>query len=359
VFIDTKTYCNVLSETFAANADLKFSHFEILEQLGVGGKYVGCCQTPSGDIYCINNLSPNVLEYKDGKCSFLGNIQGLKFGYSGGAYYPKDGCVYGFPRNSNKLLKIDPINHTAEEIPLDINYPMPIKSPGVFNHHYGGALVGDYLLCVPRFSRDFLFIDLRDYSIKKHTCASDVHCNGAVLHPNGNVYFTPYANSPVIAYDSNSGKFRRICNKIPINCFNGVTYVDGNVYSIGNGGILKIDTEKDTAEIVLTKTVDGIPITGIYGTKLHFNGKVYGVPGNSIHLFEFDPVENICLSVGQFDDGKFNNAKWAGGSLMPNGDIFLVPAFGRYTAVCKFENSEIKFTDSMKNLLCSPYLNGY
>ncbi|MDL2288185.1 hypothetical protein LJC32_02255, partial [Oscillospiraceae bacterium OttesenSCG-928-F05] len=105
-------------------------------------------------------------------------------------------------------------------------------------------------------------------------------------------------------------------------------------------------------------TRDHTHITGVYGTKLHFNGKLYGVPGNATCVFEYDPRTNTAEVVGRFDDGRYNQAKFAGGAVLPDGDIFLVPAFGRFAGKFVFDGAP-KLSKTMKGLLKSPYFNGY
>jgi len=355
---DVSLYCNTLRTTFEANSNIRFERIELLELLGEGEKYVGAVTHGNGNVYCIPNGTQSVLEYDvtSGEIDTFGYLPGLDFSYTGGAWYQKDNCIYGFSRNSNNLLRIDVEKRTVQEIPLKLDYA---TIGGLHNHHYAGTIGGDYLYCAPRSAEHILRIRLTGYEITRIELPFfQDYYNGAIALPNGMIVFIPHTNGHVLKLNPETLQLTAIGNPVPNSYFSGVVYSDGCVYSFGNSGILKIDPINNTAEVVCMQTDTGVKIRGFYGTKLHFNGKLYGIIGHSNDIIEYNPSSNTAIKVGEFNDGKYNYAKYAGGALLKDGNILLTPAFGRFVAKYVFSQEPI-LSAEMCNLLKSPYLSGY
>lgn len=366
MLLSGKQYNKILSETFSQNRNIVPLGIRLREKISheTSGKYVGCvyCRNQHGEEVCvnINNSAPYTMLYypRTGKSEFIGNLQDLHFSYTCGAYYEKTDCVYGFPRNSNKLLKIDINGKTVEEI--DVGLDDIFDKNTVYGHHYGGALIGDKIFSPPRKGANYILcIDLGKYTCRKISgpVLNINKFNSAVPHPNGRLYFMPYNNSSVTEFDPITESVRVIGNYVPVNLFGGTVYSDGCIYSFSQGiGLYRIDPVNNKTELIADRS-GTVPIGGCYGTITHFNGKIYGIPGRSNNLCEYDPMTGKVRIYCTFDDGRFNDAKWAGGALLTNGSIYLVPAFGRFTAEIAFNGSPI-CSNAMADLIYSGYFKG-
>lgn len=356
-------YNEILSKTFSQNKSMVPLGLNLREKISdeSSGKYVGCvyCKNQHGEEVCvnINNCAPQTMLYypRTGKSEFIGNLPNLHFSYTCGAYYNKTNLVYGFPRNSNNLLKIDINNKTVEEIHIGLNDIF--SSNTVYGHHYGGVLTNGKIFIPPRMEANYILC----IDPEKHTCKkiSDPvlnvnKFNSAVMHPNGKIYLMPYNNSSVTEFDPLTESIKVIGNFVPVNLFGGAVYSDGCIYSFSQGaGLYRIDPANNKTYLIADKA-GNTPIGGCYGTVVHFNGKIYGIPGRSNNFCEYDPSTGKTRIYCQFDDGRFNDAKWAGGQLLTNGNIYMVPAFGRFTAEIAFSDSP-NISDDMLNLIYSGY----
>jgi len=324
-----------------------------------GGKYVGCVHCHDGDERCVcvcSSAEKALLWNCDIKqFSQVGCLKYLHFSYTGGIYYEKDKCVYGAPRNAEKLLRIN--TDTWEVSQIGILDEADVTT-NVYGHHYCGRLVGNCLYCPPRLADYLLVINLDTYEIDKiyHPVFKDNCYNGAILHPNGKLYFTPMRGSRLAEFDPGSMSIRMIGPKISAYLFGGCTYSDGRIFSYSTKGLYEVNLQEDTVRLICGETVEKIAIYGSYGTVLHYNGKIYNIPGDSPFFYEFEPKSMICRMLYRFSDGRFNKAKWAGGALLENGNIFLVPAFGRFAAEIVFDG-EPQMDALLKGLVYSQYFN--
>gem|GEM_PF-5505553 len=364
MLFDEQTYYKTLEETFRANREVKPSHIALVKLISGGeGKYVGCvhCKDNSGRELCvnINNSAEKTLLYfpAERRVEYIGNLTGLKFSYTGGGFCKEDGKVYGFLRNSNKILKADINALQVEEV--DVGIPaVPVEDKKIiFGHHYGGIMLGNVIVSPPRLHNELWLVDVKSkiYKRAQHEILEKNNYNGAVLHPNGKIYFTPMKGSRVAELDLNHTSIKTIGEPVADALFGGITYADGCIYSFSqNVGLYRISPSENKVERIRDKTDDGILISGCYGTIVHYNGKIYNIPGNSEYLYEYDPASGKCRAVCQFKDGRFNAAKWAGGALLENGNVYLCPAFGRFVAEVEFEG-EVKISDGMRQLIYENY----
>lgn len=366
---DEKKYNDVLTDAFEKNKHMKPSFVSLISLVPEKGeKYVATvlCKNKSGrDVcICINNSASKTLLYysDDGTIEYIGNLTEPDHSYTGGCYYIEDGCVYGFPRNSNKLLKISVDEKSIDEIDigLDASADIADRKPSL-GHHYGGVLVGDNLICPPRASKYVLIIDIKNHSHKKiyNQIFESHHYNCAVLHPNGKVYFTPMQGSSVAEFDPQSEDIRLVGERVPAALFSGTVYTDGCIYCFSQheGGLFRVDAANNKCVLVKDKAGD-VPIGGSYGAITHYNGKIYNIPGNTKHFFEYDPRTNESRAFCTFDDGRFNRDKWAGGALLPNGNIFLTPCKGRFAAELIFEG-EPMISEEMNEMIRTEYFKAF
>ncbi|WP_029545258.1 PQQ-binding-like beta-propeller repeat protein [Selenomonas sp. AB3002] len=364
LLFDEEQYRKVLLRTFELNKDVNFKRISLVKCIASESseKYVGCvhCKNDNDEevIVNINNSAPKTMLYYPKKCDveFIGEIPGLHFSYTGGCTW-KNRHIYGFMRNSCRLLDIDINMKTVKEVDCSID-GSKLNSRTVMGHHYGGVMKNDTLVIPPRLAEDVLLIDLEHQTCKqvRHSAFRDNNYNGAVLHPNGKVYFTPMHGSAVAEFDLENLSVRMVGERISNSLFGGAVYIDGCIYSFSqNKGLYCIDPKRGCVELVLEKTEEGCQIFGSYGTVLHYNGKIYNIPGNSKYVYEYDPTKQNCKVVSTFNDGRFNTAKWAGGVLLENGNIYLTPAFGRFVCELHFDKKAI-VSDDMRALIYSQYM---
>lgn len=354
-------YKNILLDTFEKNKDIKPLYISPISNVtditNVKEKYIGgvyCIDASGEEVFvCINHSAGKTFLYypERKKYEYFGDLD-LFYSYACGVFYPVDGCVYGFGRISGKLLKIDINQKTSEEI--DIGYdPSPeLEGKNIkIGHHYGGVLVGDTMISSPRYSDYVLEINLSSYSYKKihFKELEQPRYNSAVLHPNGKVYFTPLGGAAFAEFDPKTEELNFIGEPMKESFFGGTVYADGNIYcfSQGRGGLFRIDTDNKKVELVVDKLSNGVNVGGCSGAITYFNGKIYSIPGATNHGFEYDPRTNVCREYCVFDDGRFNDAKWAGGAMFSNGDICMSPAFGRFTAAIKFSRKPTVSNDML------------
>lgn len=260
-------------------------------------------------------------------------------------------------RNSDKLLDIDIDNKRVQEVDCGLD-TTGLNTKTVQGHHYGGVMKDHIAVIPPRLSEDVLMIDIERRTLKHgvHQIFRENNYNGAVLHPNGKIYFTPMHGSTAAEFDLESLSVRLIGERVKNSLFGGIVYTDGCIYSFSqNKGLYRIDPKQGRVDMILEKTKHGTLIYGSYGTVVHYNGLIYNVPGNSPYVYEFDPGSGECNVVSTFNDGRFNQAKWAGGALLENGNIYLTPAFGRFVAELQFDRMPI-VSEDMKELIYSQHL---
>lgn len=363
-----KRYSEILLKSFEANKDIKPLYVSLISNVSsvveAKEKYIGgvyCTDINNNEAFvCVNHSSNKSLLYYPGtqKIEYFGDLK-LFYSYACGVFYPVDGCVYGFPRISNRVLKIDINQKVSQEIDIDFDASSELEGKNVkVGHHYGGVLIDDIMISPPRYSNYILTIDLRNYTYQKiyfKELESNLY-NSAILHPNGNVYFTPLGGSAFAEYNPRTEELNLIGERMDASFFGGTVYADGCIYcfSQGRGGLFRIDVNNKNVELIADKLSNDVFISGCIGAITHFNGNIYSIPGATNHCFEYNPRANVCREYCIFDDGRFNNAKWAGGALFSNGDICMSPAFGRFAAAIKF-NKKPYVSEDMLNLMKSGY----
>ncbi len=279
-------------------------------------KWVGG-QMFNGYIYAIPNHESRILRYSV-RFNIERNIGGLSEGtykWTGGVIYQNK--LYGFPRSANTLLVVDLESNKVSEVPLPFNYEG--------EHHYGGICTEDGVVYQPPRNTDhILCINLNNFSCKKiflnNKQIMSRYC-GSVVHPNGYAYFFPERNERVIKLNLHTKSFKFIGETLNTMCFDARIATDENIYGFSAycAGILKIDVKNETCEMIREDIT-----TSSYGTKLGVNGKLYSVPGDGRYVWEYDVIHDIARVVYDLCDER--KAKYAGGVVTEEGDIYAIPA---------------------------------
>lgn len=277
------------------------------EHKWVGGQWIDHV------LYGIPNDMDGILKYSNYSSEIIGSLGSRLFKWTGGCYW--HGCLYGFSRTSNSLLKL--CIGTGKIDYVTGNY---IYSG---EHHYGGVCTEDgYVFQPPRDSDHILMWDLKKGFSQRIVLDGEKHryC-GSILHPNGNIYFLPELNDKVIQFNIITREWSYIGNRIDAMVFDAKLAVDGNIYGFSAycDGILKLDVKKETAEMIHREIHPGA-----YGTKQGMNGHLYSIPGDGNIIWDYDPLTDSLDIVYEFS--YCLKAKYAGGASTTDGMIYAVPA---------------------------------
>lgn len=290
-------------------------------------------------IYFIPNSFNKILKFNtyDFNYEFIDikDYNGENFEWTGGCLYKEK--IYGFPRRSNKLLCINPKNDNVNLIDLNIDYDR--------EHHYGGVLTTDGIIYQPpRKNNTILMINLNNNTSSEiKICSNKIKLSyiSGKLHPNGLIYFLPEISEKVLVFNPKTKKFWFIGKRLNSMVFDVAIAPNGNMYGFSGycKGILKIDPFKNKTEMICKDI--GCP--GSFGSKLTFNGKIYSIPGNGNHIYEFDPQTETIKIIYSFD--KSDNTKYASGSLTDNGNIICSPEMSCEILILEFGNLQQKKFD--------------
>ena len=300
-----------------------------------------------GHIIGIPNGYPHILDIDPENCNIEQWGEVLlpeKKGWTGGGL-ASDGKVYAFPRGANSILQIDTLCKKIEYLHIPVSYSE--------EHHYGGVINNkDVIYQPPRFQHNVLKYDIKkcdykeialhDYFRKKFLYY------GGMMDKEGNGYFFPSGRYCKVCMVDTDGNVELIGKRFGYARFNsGAMAANGHIYgfSTTENGILHIDTNNKNTEIILN-TAPG----GYYGAKLAFNGRIYGIPGNSDNVIEFDPQINKITDIIPLPDiEKGTKAKCAGGAIDKKGNIWCVPAKGHYIYKISFKNIMAIPSDELYN----------
>ena len=310
----------------ARNRDVEYKvSLETLPAVAATHKWVGA-QYVSGCLYGIPNDMGAVLKYTQSMKIYLGDVGTGLFKWTGGCVW--NHFLYGFPRTSNKLLKMSLDSGEIQYIHLDERYPK--------EHHYGGVCTRDGIIYQPPRDSDHILVwDLktekarRIYLNTKSEKEKFRYC-GSILHPNGFVYFLPEMGERIIKLDTRTEEWDFIDPQIEAMVFDAKIAADGCIYGYSAycPGILKINAETDCTEMIHQEISPGA-----YGTKMGVNGHLYSIPGDGNFVWDYDPFEDLLKSIYEFPDSF--RAKFAGGASTKDGNIFAVPA--RENRILKLE----------------------
>lgn len=289
--------------------------------------YLYCCPANGGQLM-IYNLNRQTF-------SFGSTISAGKLLFSGIGKYGNN--VYCFPRRANSIVMHDCISNITREIDLGTEYEE--------EHHYCGVITSEGVVYQPpRNTNHILKIDLNDYSVEKIDISfsrSRIRYSGIVYHPNGYIYMIPEYNGKVMVLDPHTDKFRYIgpfwndCRAVgpTVGC-------DGNIYAalIFSTGILKIDVQKNEVSIIH----QSIRFAS-FGLE-SVDSKIIAFPSYTDKLYEVDIEREEVHEIGTVSRLS-EKAECAGASVDENGDIYVVPCYGRNIYVLKQDKvSNVNYT---------------
>jgi hypothetical protein len=303
----------------SANSNVSYTtEFQDIKDNSATHQWVGA-QFYNNEVIAIANDMNALLVYSfdNHKEAYVGTFESDTFKWSGGCIYNK--TLYAFSRKRNSLLKLD-VN-TKEMSFLNTNEEY------LCEHHYSGVCTNTGIIYQPPRNSDHILVwDLNKETSRKiqlaplYLRAKFRYC-GSVIHPNGYAYFLPEKDGRIIKLDLKSEQWCFIGAKISPMVFDMKVAIDGNIYGFSayGKGILKIDIALDYAEMIHKEVY-----FGAYGTKLGLNGKLYSVAGDGDYIWEFDSRNDELVVLSDLKNK--SKAKYAGGTISINGDIFFTPA---------------------------------
>jgi hypothetical protein len=178
---------------------------------------------------------------------------------------------------------------------------------------------------------------------------------GAVLHPNGKIYTTPYQRSSTIVIDTYTNTWSEI--NIPI--ISGELYRGGVVAPNGKIYYPPFISDNILVNDVINNRFYKIPApSSAYskyaGCVLAPNGKIYAIPCDSNNVMIINPENDSYTNIYDTDLSSTvftQSLKWSGGVLATNGKIYCAPAYA--TSVLVID----PFTDTFQYNITG--INGY
>jgi hypothetical protein len=300
---------------------------------------------------------------RDGLKSFLtftqlGSVAGTLKWY-GGVLAP-NGCIYGVPRDSTTILKIDTSDDSVSTF----------GSLSGTAKWFGGVLAHNGIIyCIPHTSTEILKIDpSTDTTSTIGSLSGATKWVGGVLAPNGCIYGVPYSSTSVLKIDPSTDTITTFGSLAGSNKWcGGVLAPDGKIYCcpFDSNQILVIDPDTDTTStfsspqsgslkwnglaIAPSGKIVGVPISNrpfliinyknesayistpgvgadnlMESAVMSFDGNIIGIPRSTGFVRIFDPIIDAFRLVN-IDFGAATS-KFVGGIAAPNGAIYFIPS---------------------------------
>jgi streptogramin lyase len=336
-----------------------FSYFD-----STSGKFAGGVLAPNGNIYCIPHNADYVAIINPVKKTVdTTSIRNVIGGTTGAKWYggvvTSNGNIYCIPYNSSNILIINTLDNTTSYITgiTVANYPTIVANTDKW---IGGALAPNgKIYCAPYFAQSVLIIDTTNNTINLTDISGLVNIpsnpgyyynrliprtsnvesfGGAVLHPNGKIYFIPTAARGLLQIDPNINTPDASSYIAPISIipsgqrfgyFGGCLGPDYNIYiaAWNANRILKINVTTDISSQQFVNVPTDISLTTNgqrwQGIVCGQNGKIYGIPFGSTNSVIIDPVTTFAnqTTIPVYAASR----KYSGGVLAPDGVIYCIP----------------------------------
>jgi len=309
--------------------------------LGGGNKWYGGVLAPNGKIYCVPGGATSVLiidpQTDSADTSTISGLQvaGPQPNWLGGVLAP-NGKIYCIPWEASNVLVIDPATNTVDTTTMSDGILTASRKwhGGVLARNgkiYGIPYDSDTVLVIDPATDTFTTIPIPGPGPPDPGDPSKWF--GGVLAPNGKIYCIPWKADSVMIIDPESDtvdpdaiSFSAVAD---LKWTGGVLAANGKIYCIPQAPlrVLIIDPALNTVELVANLPFEEDKWAGgVLGP----DGKIYGIPRNYDSVLVIDPTTNtadpdgISLPPAPPVD-PFEEDKWTGGVLAPNGKIYCVP----------------------------------
>ena len=185
--------------------------------------------------------------------------------------------------------------------------------------------------------------------------SSDAKYAGAILAPNGCIYFIPYTADRVMRLDPETGTAELIGDTLTATnagyasnkYWGGVLGPDGIIYCIPYYAkyVMKIDPTTDSVDFMSTNIKNSTyanTTTHMWrGGVLSPNGIIYCIPYSAGHILKIDTINQTVSTMTDFTGSKINVEStcgatlscYAGGVLGPDGKIYCIPLNADYVGI--------------------------
>lgn len=342
-----------------------FSYFDPTQQ-----KFAGGVLAPNGNIYCIPHSANYVAIInpysKTVDTTSITNVQGGRTNLTkwyGGVLAP-NGKIYCVPYNASNILIINTLNNSVSYITgiTQANYPSlnTYVSNGDQEKWIGGAIASNgKIYCAPYFARCSLIIDTNNDTVNltdianvdissypgliiRGLTSNQENFGGAVLGPNGRIYFTPSNANGVLQINPINNTADGSSYIYPPNIydsgnryksFGGCLGPDNNIYiapwyistsAVGVRRFVKIDVTKDVSnqQFTIVTPDASVNISSAYqGVVCGMNGKLYAIANGATNIAIIDPITSTANTtrISPVTNG------YSGGVLGPDGVIYCIP----------------------------------
>jgi hypothetical protein len=260
-------------------------------------KYFGGCLAPNGQIYFAGGRFKNYVQFDPD--TYTTNIVNVPSASGANSYWAgivtaPNGFVYMIPRNTQLIVKINPVDNTFTTFGNIIG-----------SAKYRGAVLGadGKIYCVPRSATQIMVIDPADDSISffgNFSFLGSEKWEGGSLAPNGKIYCMPSGGIatvgglyPILVIDTNNQTTYIIYSERTIaQCTTGP---DGNIYgsSLSNtpGYYFQLNTTTDTFTWTLQSGL--LFAVSHIGAAVGLDGAIYLVPYNSSLFYRISEPQVI------------------------------------------------------------------
>ena len=234
--------------------------------------WVGGVLAPNGKIYGIPSSATTILEIDPmaGIATTFGSVPSGPDKWAGGVL-GYDGMIYGIPYNSTTVLQINPITRNATTF----------GSITSGNQWWNGVIGPNGIIygSPSTFNTNILKIipDPISPSVSEINVGTVYAASGAVLGPDGRIYYLPGQSSTPSIFDPRTETLATsfITGPVVRSDIAGVLAPNNKIYSRGSlSQILEIDVTAQTAVLVNYTGTGSWPINNAV---LAPNGKIYGV----------------------------------------------------------------------------------
>ncbi len=269
---------------------------------------------PWSDVQPILNTQAGLGVSTTATVTTIGNVSGAASPRWQGGVMAPNGKIYGIPRTSSSVLKIDP---STDSVSL-------FGSVGAGGEKWWGGVLAPNgkIYGIPASDSNVLVINPANDTTYTFPAPSGTgyKWGGGVLAPNGKIYAMPCDDSRVLVIDpANDTTYTFGSLTGCISWGDAVLAPNGKIYSITGATVRVVDPSNDTAYTF--GTLGGSAGSWSNSGVLAPNGKIYYMAHASASVLVVNPSNDTFYTFGSFG----GTQKFTGGVLAPSGRIYGMP----------------------------------